>query len=115
MPSDTARDGRQLSTEFTTLIQLDDGILVEAWAPEGHSERISGGLARAVTGSMESVVPTLVAAAKTVLSACHALEKERAVQDVELELGLAFEAEGNIYVTRSMAQANIVLRMKFRP
>jgi hypothetical protein len=110
-----ARRRRKMSQDSVTLLQLEDGTLVEAWAPGAHTERISGGLARIVASGMDRLAPAVVAAARSVLTACDALSNERKVEELELELGLGFEAEGNVYVTRSMATANVVVRLKFRP
>lgn len=43
------------------------------------------------------------------------LNKELLVDAAEVELGLGFEAEGNLYITKAKGSANLVVRLTLKP
>ena len=94
----------------TKLIELEDGMLVEIEVPEDQAQQISGGFADKVSSSLEKIKPLLVRACKPVAEAWKELDKEVQIEQAEVELGLSFEGEGNVYVTRSKAAANLSIK-----
>ena len=94
----------------TKLIELEDGMLVEIEVPEDQAQQISGGFADKVSSSLERIKPLLVRACKPVAEAWKELDKEVQIEQAEVELGLSFEGEGNVYVTRSKAAANLSIK-----
>lgn len=99
----------------TTLIQLSDGILVEVDVRDDQARPISGGLARRVTATIEKAVPILVEVGRSITEASATAFQGGNVCQTEVELGLSFEAEGQLYIARSQAAANLVVRMSIRP
>ncbi len=94
----------------TKLIELEDGTLVEIEVPEDQAQQISGGFADKVSSSLEKIKPLLIRACKPVSEAWKELDKEVQIEQAEVELGLSFEGEGNVYVTRSKAAANLNIK-----
>lgn len=41
------------------------------------------------------------------------MTKEASLRKMEEEIAVGFEAEGNIYIVKSTAKANLVLKLKF--
>lgn len=95
----------------TRLIRLADGTLVEAEVSESDARPISGGAAEKVAASFEKIEPVLVSVCKPVARAWHAIGDGLHVDSVQIELGLSFEGEGNVFVSRAKAGANLVVTL----
>jgi hypothetical protein len=109
-----AQEERAVSV-VTKLIELSDGMFVEVDAPHDQVEEISGGAAERVASTFEKVRPALLTMCRSVQSSFEELRGSTTVERAELEVGLSFEAEGNLYITRSKANANLVVRFVFSP
>ncbi len=95
----------------TRLIQLADGTLVEVEASSDDVQQISFKYADKVEETIERVKPILVRACEPVVGAWEELSKVTNVESAEVELGLSFEGEGNVYVTKAKAGANLTVRL----
>jgi hypothetical protein len=99
----------------TKLIELEDGTLVEIEAMGDQVQEISGGFADKVNATFDKVKPLLIKACRPIVAACQELNKEISIDKAEVELGLNFEGEGNLYITKSKAGANLKITLKFKP
>lgn len=99
----------------TTLIQLEDGILVEVDAADGEFHKISGGDARKVEGSLDQLKPLLIKSCQPILSAWSELNKKMIIEGAEIELGINFEAEGNVYLAKAKAGSNLSIKLILKP
>lgn len=99
----------------TRLIRLSDETLVEVDVRESHVQDISGSFADRVSSTFERVKPILVNVCNPVVSAWGEINQKMNVQQAEIELGLNFEAEGNLYVTKSKASANLTIKLILHP
>lgn len=95
----------------TKLVELQDGILVEVEALPEQAQQISGGLADKVDATLDSIKPILVRACRPITAAWEEVSQDVRIEKAEIELGLGFEAEGNLYVTRSKASANLSVKL----
>lgn len=95
----------------TKLIRLDDGVLVEVEVPEDEAQPISGGMADRVAAALDKVRPVLARLAQAVATDWRELSEQVSIDQAEIELGLSFEGEGNLYITRSKATANLTVRL----
>lgn len=95
----------------TKLIELADGTLVEAEVDGSEARPISGGAADRVAASMDKIEPVLVNVCRPVARAWQAIGDGLQVESVEIELGLSFEGEGNIFVSKAKAGANLTVRL----
>lgn len=98
----------------TRLIRLADGVLVEAEVDEAQARPISGGAALKVEASLDRIEPLLVNVCRPVAKAWPAIAEDLYVEAVEIELGLSFEGEGNIFVTKAKAGANLTVKLTVR-
>ena len=48
-------------------------------------------------------------------AAWQELNKEMTIAETQIELGLSFEGEGNVYVTKATAGANLTITMTLKP
>lgn len=99
-------------SDSTKLIRLEDGSLVEVAASTDESEQIAGssGAAR-VEASLDAVIPLLKKACKPLAAAWKELDNDVNIEQAEIELGLSFEAEGNLYITKATTGANLKVKL----
>lgn len=99
----------------TKLIQLDDGTLVEVQVPDDQAEQISGGFAERVDATFDKVKPLLIKACKPIAETWKELNQDVNIEQAEVEIGLGFEGEGNLYITRSVMSANLKVKLTLKP
>jgi hypothetical protein len=99
----------------TKLIQLEDGTLVEVEVPLDQAQQISGGFADRVNETFDKVRPILVNTCRPIADAWKEINKEMEIEQAEVQLGLSFEGEGNLYITKSKAGANLTVKLVLKP
>lgn len=98
------------------LIELEDGTLVEVEVPENEARPISGGAADKIKeATIDKIKPILLKACKPIAEVWKELNKDLHIEQAEVELGLGFEAEGNLYITKAKGNANLVIRLTLTP
>ncbi|MBN3949055.1 MAG: hypothetical protein HWQ38_22345 [Nostoc sp. NMS7] len=99
----------------TKLIRLNDGTLVEVEVPDDEARQISGGLADKVDATFDKIKPILVKTCKPIASAWKELNQEMTIDKAEVQIGFSFEGEGNLYITKSKANANLTVKLILKP
>lgn len=99
----------------TKLIELDDGTLIEVIAEEDEVVPISSKAAEKVADNLDKVKPLLIKVCEPIVDAWTELNQNMHVEEAEVELGLSFEGEGNLYVTKAKAGANLTVKLVLRP
>ena len=99
----------------TKLIELEDGTLIEVEVPGNEVQPISGGFADKVSSTFDKIQPLLVRTIRPITAAWQELSQDMDIERAEIELGLSFEGEGNLYVTRSSASANLTVKLSLKP
>jgi hypothetical protein len=99
----------------TKLIKLNDGTLVEVEVSAEQAQPISGGLADKVNETFDKIRPILVRTCRPIAAAWSEISQEMDIEQAEVQIGLSFEAEGNLYVTKSKAGANLVVKLVLKP
>jgi len=98
----------------TKLIKLEDGTLVEVEVAGDEVQQIAGSLADRVDATFSKIKPVLINTCQPIVLALRELREEIGLEQVEIELGLGFEAEGNIYITKANLGANLTVRMTLK-
>lgn len=98
----------------TKLIELEDGTLVEVEIPSDQPSQISGGFADKVSSKFDKIQPLLVKICQPVTAALEELKQNMDVDQAEVEVGLSFEGEGNIYVTKTKGTANLTVKLTLK-
>jgi hypothetical protein len=96
----------------TRIMRLSEGTLVEIESREFDAELISGGIVERISPSLQnlgSLVSTTLEPLSKLIREASARAPE--LKSIELEFGIALEAEGNLFITRSRANANLSLRL----
>ncbi len=99
----------------TKLIEMEDGTLVEVEVSQDEAREISGGLADKVSASFDKIKPILINTCRPITAAWKELSREMEIDKAEVQLGLSFEGEGNLFVTKSKAGANLTVKLILKP
>jgi hypothetical protein len=97
------------------LIETEEGILVEVEVLGEQVQEISGGFADRVEETFDQVHSLLVKSCRPIARAWKELNQEMTVESAEVELGLSFTAEGNLYITKSTFNANLKIKLVLAP
>jgi len=102
------------------LIELENGLLMEVEVAENRDgvEAISGGnndLISKVDASMGTVEKMLIQSVEPIVSAYKTLNQEVVLEKAEVEIGIGFSAEGNIFVAKGKANANLKVKLVLKP
>lgn len=99
----------------TRLITLDDGLLVEVEADVDMPQRISARSAKKVEEGLTQVQDLLSKTVKPVASVWDELNRDLAIDQVEIELKLGFSAEGNLFIARGTGTASLGFKLIVKP
>ncbi len=99
----------------TKLIELEDGTFIEIEAPGDQIEQISGGSADRVESSIDKIKDILLKTCRPLTETWQELSKDMTIDQAEIELGLGFEAEGNLFVAKGKGNANLTVRLTLKP
>jgi len=99
------------------LIELDNGLLMEVEIPQSEIEMISGGgdVVDKVQSSMGTIETMLLQSVQPVINAYKVLNQEIVLEKAEVEVGIGFSAEGNIFVAKGSANANLKVKLVLKP
>lgn len=96
------------------LYALDDGTLVEV-ETQDDARQISVDVAGKIETTFEqSIKPILQRTCTSVSQALKEIREGANLEQVEIEMGLSFETEGNLYITKATLGANILIRMTLK-
>jgi len=98
----------------TKLIRLQDGILVEVDAKVGEAQQVSGGFAEKVEAHFSEIKDIILKTCQPVINGINEVRQEVQLEQVEVEMGLSFEAGGDIYVAKASLGANVLVRMTLK-
>ncbi|MBF4692063.1 CU044_2847 family protein [Fusibacter ferrireducens] len=94
------------------IIRLKDGVLVEIEKNENFSQ-VSNIKTRMVDITFDSIKDTLTRISKPISEMVEKDDSTLKISKTEVELGLSFQGEGNIYITKIDATANLKIKMTF--
>ncbi len=97
------------------LIKLEDGVFVEVEVPEKQSRQLSGKFADKVKANIDKIKPVLTSVVQPILETWDEVNQKMNVEQAEAELGLSFDLEGNLYITKVSAAANLTIRLVLKP
>jgi hypothetical protein len=99
---------------ISKLIQLEDGTLVQVEATGNETQQISGGAAEKVEGTFDRIRPVLLNVCRPLVVTVKSLHEHVELEQVEVEVGLSFDIEGNMFVTKTNFGTNILVRMTLK-
>ncbi len=99
----------------TKLIEMEDGTLMEVEVSDDQAQPISGGMAEKVETSFERIAPVLKNICEPISEVWKDLSRDIQIDSAEVQLGLSFEGQGNIFVTKAKAGANLTVKLVLKP
>ena len=97
------------------LIELSDGLLIEVSASEDDANPISSTYVEKVENAFSQIDEVLTTVSNSLASNWHKFNEQTAVEKATIELGVGFEGEGNIFVTKAKANANLTITLELKP
>lgn len=99
----------------TQLIQLRNGLMVEAEMPGQTGEQIAGGVYKLGVSFAEKLKPLLLEICEPFAEVWQELNQKMSVEQAEVEIGFSFEGEGNLFVTKAKTGANFTVKLTLKP
>lgn len=96
------------------LIKLEDGTLVEVEVAGDEVQQIAGGAAKKVDATLEKIRPVLLKICQPIATSVKNLREDVDLEQVEVEVALSFDFEGNIYIAKTNLGANVLVRMTLK-
>jgi len=94
-------------------------MLVEVEVPSDQVQPISGGAADRINATMDAtldkVKPLLLKVCRPIREVWGEVSQDMDIDAAEVQVGLSFEAEGNIYIAKSRAAANLTVKLVLKP
>ncbi len=99
------------------LIELDNGLMMEVDVPQSEIEMISGGsdIVEKVDKSIDAVESVLLKSVEPITKAYNALNQDVVLERAEVEIGIGFSAEGNIFIASGKGSANLKVKLVLSP
>jgi len=99
------------------LIELENGLMMEVEVPQNEIEMISGGsdMVEKVEQSMGTVEKMLLQSVKPIVNAYTLLNEDVLLESAEVKVGIGFSAEGNVFVAKGSANANLNVKLVLKP
>jgi hypothetical protein len=95
----------------TKIVLLEDGTRIEVEAQSDDVVKISGGHLKPIPNTaIKQIQPIL----SKVIASCDEIKKNINIEKTEIELGLSFQGEGSIYITKAKASANLLVRLTIK-
>lgn len=100
------------------LIKLNNGLMMEVETSQNDIEQIAGGhndLVEKVEASMSTVESMLIKSVEPIISAYNILNQDVILEKAEVEIGIGFSAEGNIFIAKGKGSANLKVKLILKP
>ena len=98
-------------------IELENGLVMEVDVPQSEIEMISnsGEMVEKVDKSISAVKELLIKSVEPITEAYKVLNQEVVLEKAEVEIGIGFSAEGNIFIAKGKGTANLKVKLILSP
>jgi len=97
------------------LIRLQEGTLVEVEVPQDALEQYADGIMNKMNSSVDQLRQTLVNICRPISAAWVLISQEMQVEGADVEVGLSFEAGGDLYIAKAKTGAHFTVKLKLKP
>lgn len=97
---------------MTNMVQFQDGVIVEIIHETEEMRAISGGAARKLSSAFSAAGEMITRAMKSIVASTADGLRDAGVSEAEIELGIGFSAEGQVYVAKAAGEGNIKITIK---
>lgn len=99
-------------------LELDKGVIVEIGGPLDERSEMHTATAEKVDTTLAMVGSMLGRILEPIGKAIHgmkeALDTPVAVESAEVEIGVSFSAEGNLFIAKTTAEGNLTVKVTFK-
>ena len=99
----------------TQIMKLDDGTFVEVELSPGEARPIAASGFGTISTSLKEIQPLLKKICEPINAVWKELNQDMHIEQAEVELGLSFEGQGNIFITKAKAGANLTIKLILEP
>jgi hypothetical protein len=99
----------------TKLIRLKEGPLVEVEITDEQAVPCAGGATELVEESVDQIKPILKTVCRPISEAWKEISQDMTIESAEVQLGLSFEGEGNLFISKAKAGANLTVKLTMKP
>jgi Trypsin-co-occurring domain 1 len=96
---------------MANIVRFADGVMVEISRNPTPAEPVAGKAVERANQAFQAAAEILASALKAVVSPVQRAVRESGAKEAELEFGVAFTVEGNIYVTKVTGEGNITVKV----
>ena len=97
----------------SALILLKDNVRVEVEVQEMRGKPYAtGDVLKRVDSKLDDLRPLLGSICKSIDETFNDIKTSVNIQSVEVELGVSFEGQGNMYITKATAGANLTVKLQ---
>lgn len=101
---------------MSKIVSLQDGTLIEIESEQAGLEECSYDSSRKkLKKSLSDIKPFLVNVAGQFRDTLTAIEKNVNVDSMQVQVGLSFEGEGNVYIVKGKAGASLNVTLTLKP
>ena len=99
------------------LIELENGLMMEVDIPTEEIEMISSGgdVIDKVNSSMGTIENILIQSVQPIINTYKTLSEDITISSAKIEVGIGFSAEGNIFIAKGNANANLKVKLILKP
>jgi len=87
---------------------------VQVEATGNETQQIDGGPAEKVEAALDKITPVLHHVCQSLVETGKSLRNHVDLEQVEVEVSLSFDLEGNIYIAKTNFGSNILVRMTLK-
>ena len=98
-------------------IELENGLVMEVDIPKDEIEMISSGgeIIEQVSSSMGTIENILIQTVQPIINTYKILNEDIHLSSAKIEVGIGFSAEGNIFIAKGNANANLKVKLVLKP
>jgi Trypsin-co-occurring domain 1 len=96
---------------MANIVRFADGVLVEITRNPTPAEPVAGKAVERANQAFQAAAEVLATALKAIVSPVQRAVRDSGAKEAELEFGVAFTVEGNIYVTKVTGEGNITIKV----
>jgi len=96
---------------MANIIRFADGVMVEVAPNPTPGEPVSGRSVERTSQAFQAAAEVVGLALKSVVSSVQRAVRESGASTAELEFGVGFSVEGNVYVTKISGEGNLTVKV----
>lgn len=98
---------------MSELIRYQNGVTIEVAAPQNRAVPVSDSRVQKLQTNFDATVKSLEPLLRPIQEMIGRILAETHLKEAEVKMGVSFSAEGNLFVTKATAEANLEFTLKY--